>query len=229
MNPTWSMPWSLPQSLGFAATVKAQKRHSNRAIGKSRGGFTSKILALTDALGNLVRFVLLPGQRYDTAQHRRPGSRSHHAARKADVDVQVFSISRDDACRYRIRAHNRQRPAAHDRRNVSGSAALLVSGMKSIISAGTECPPRKFTAEPITVAAPNQVWLADITYPPTAEGCLYLAMVLDMVAKGHRLTPLHSRLSHRQNQSCCSEPGEITLELIHLSAEIIPRHSDYDF
>src|ERR1700744_6177555 len=38
----------------------------SQAIGKSRGGLTTKILALTDALGNLVRFVLLPGQRYDT-------------------------------------------------------------------------------------------------------------------------------------------------------------------
>src|SRR4051794_29747012 len=28
---------------------------------------TTKILALTDALGNLVRFVLLPGQRFETA------------------------------------------------------------------------------------------------------------------------------------------------------------------
>ena len=27
---------------------------------------STKILALTDALGNLVRFVLLPGQRFDT-------------------------------------------------------------------------------------------------------------------------------------------------------------------
>ena len=27
---------------------------------------TTKILALTDALGNLVRFVLLPGQRHDS-------------------------------------------------------------------------------------------------------------------------------------------------------------------
>ena len=27
---------------------------------------TTKILALTDALGNLVRFILLPGQRFDT-------------------------------------------------------------------------------------------------------------------------------------------------------------------
>src|SRR5262249_48292093 len=31
-----------------------------------KGGMTTKILALTDALGNLVRFVLLPGQRFDT-------------------------------------------------------------------------------------------------------------------------------------------------------------------
>ena len=34
-------------------------------MGRSKGGLTTKILALTDALGNLVRFVLLPGQRFD--------------------------------------------------------------------------------------------------------------------------------------------------------------------
>jgi hypothetical protein len=32
----------------------------NQAIGCSRGGLTTKIVALVDALGNLVRFVLLP-------------------------------------------------------------------------------------------------------------------------------------------------------------------------
>src|ERR671911_2195047 len=37
----------------------------NQAIGRSRGGLTTKIVALVDALGNLVRFVLLPGQRHD--------------------------------------------------------------------------------------------------------------------------------------------------------------------
>jgi transposase len=40
--------------------------NGDQAIGKSKGGMTTKILALTDALGNLVRFVLLPGQRHDT-------------------------------------------------------------------------------------------------------------------------------------------------------------------
>jgi hypothetical protein len=32
---------------------------------------TTKILALTDALGNLVRFVLLPGQRFEPLACRR--------------------------------------------------------------------------------------------------------------------------------------------------------------
>ena len=37
-----------------------------QAIGRSRGGLTTKILALVDALGNLARFLLLPGQRHDS-------------------------------------------------------------------------------------------------------------------------------------------------------------------
>jgi len=43
-----------------------QRGTQNQAIGKSKGGMTTKILALVDALGNLVHFVLLPGQRFDT-------------------------------------------------------------------------------------------------------------------------------------------------------------------
>lgn len=38
---------------------------TGQAIGRSRGGLSTKILALTDALGNLIRFVLLPSQRHD--------------------------------------------------------------------------------------------------------------------------------------------------------------------
>jgi len=56
------------------ATIVRVHRHgqgarggtNKQAIGKSKGGLTTKILALTDALGNLVHFSLLPGQRYDT-------------------------------------------------------------------------------------------------------------------------------------------------------------------
>ena len=60
------------------ATIVKVHRHGqgakgglqSQAIGRSKGGMTTKILALTDALGNLVRFVLLPGQRFDTVGRR---------------------------------------------------------------------------------------------------------------------------------------------------------------
>jgi putative transposase len=38
-------------------------------------------------------------------------------------------------------------------------------------------------ARQFTATAPNQVWLADITYWPTLEGWLYLAIVLDMFSR----------------------------------------------
>ena len=37
-----------------------------RPSASSRGGLTTKIVALVDALGTLVRFVLLPGQHHDS-------------------------------------------------------------------------------------------------------------------------------------------------------------------
>ena len=43
------------------------KRGTQRqSIGRSRGGLTTKIVALVDALGNLVRFLLLPGQSHQS-------------------------------------------------------------------------------------------------------------------------------------------------------------------
>src|SRR5882672_10328165 len=50
---------------GPSAWNRRKRGTQNQAIGKSRGGLTTKIAALVDALGNLVRFVLLPGQHHD--------------------------------------------------------------------------------------------------------------------------------------------------------------------
>ena len=44
---------------------RGRKRGLNQATGRSKGGMTTKILALTDALGSLVRFLLLPGHHFD--------------------------------------------------------------------------------------------------------------------------------------------------------------------
>lgn len=38
------------------------------ALGRSKGGFTMKIHALVDALGNPLKFILTPGQRHDITQ-----------------------------------------------------------------------------------------------------------------------------------------------------------------
>src|SRR5436190_2085044 len=52
--------------LGPSPWTRRKRRSQGQAVGRSKGGMTTKILALTDALGNLVRFVLMPGHRFDT-------------------------------------------------------------------------------------------------------------------------------------------------------------------
>src|SRR5258708_38999710 len=51
---------------GPPAWHRRKRGTQNQAIGRSRGGLTTKILALVDALGNLSRFILMPGQRHDS-------------------------------------------------------------------------------------------------------------------------------------------------------------------
>src|ERR1700694_1981078 len=51
---------------GPSAWHRRKRGTQNQAIGRSRGGLTTKIMALVDALGNLIRFVLLPSQRHDS-------------------------------------------------------------------------------------------------------------------------------------------------------------------
>lgn len=45
-----------------------RNQHEREALGRSKGGFTTKIHALVDALGQAVRFTLTPGNRNDITQ-----------------------------------------------------------------------------------------------------------------------------------------------------------------
>jgi transposase len=45
-----------------------KRGQKNQALGRSCGGFTTKIHALCDALGNPLRFVLTGGERHDSTQ-----------------------------------------------------------------------------------------------------------------------------------------------------------------
>jgi len=50
-----------------SAGYKKDSQDEN-ALGRSKGGFTTKIHALVDALGNPLKFILTPGQRHDVTQ-----------------------------------------------------------------------------------------------------------------------------------------------------------------
>jgi len=44
------------------------KKHGAQCLGRSRGGFSTKIHIACDALGNGLRFILTGGERHDSTQ-----------------------------------------------------------------------------------------------------------------------------------------------------------------
>ena len=47
---------------------RSAKKHGAQSLGRSRGGFSTKIHLAADALGNALRFILTGGQRNDITQ-----------------------------------------------------------------------------------------------------------------------------------------------------------------
>jgi glutamate 5-kinase len=45
--------------------LRSAKKHGQQSLGRSRGGFSTKIHLATDALGNAIRFILTGGERND--------------------------------------------------------------------------------------------------------------------------------------------------------------------
>jgi transposase len=61
-----STPCSTAQSCGHISIAPALKKDGeDQAIGRSKGGLSTKIHALVDALGNPLVFLLTPGQAHD--------------------------------------------------------------------------------------------------------------------------------------------------------------------
>ena len=59
----------MPPSSAHISTLRAQKRGTDdEAIGRSRGGLSTKIHAAVDALGNPLRFILTAGQAHESKQ-----------------------------------------------------------------------------------------------------------------------------------------------------------------
>jgi putative transposase len=97
--------------------------------------------------------------------------------------------------------------AADAPRRPAGLAALPRRARTTDSRHGYPIAPNRL-ARNFQAAAPNQIWLADLTYIPTGEGWLYLAAILDM----------HTRKivgwSMRQTLHT-----EIALEALHMAIE----------
>src|SRR5437764_14292963 len=57
----------MPPLCALTSTAPEREKNGGQAIGRSRGGLTTKIHALVDALGNPVDLILTPGQAHDLA------------------------------------------------------------------------------------------------------------------------------------------------------------------
>lgn len=88
------------QSLERTNVHMAIQKHSKdqEALGRSKGGFTTKIHALFDALGNPLKLNLTAGQRNEITQAETLIKNIHNATVVADqgYDSNVFIASLED-------------------------------------------------------------------------------------------------------------------------------------
>ena len=90
-----------------------------QGIGRSSGGLTSKIVAIVDALGYLVRFVILPGQAHDlagvSAQLRDLGCGALIGGKAFDANWLIGEIEKSGAMAVIPPRRNRTETRHHDR------------------------------------------------------------------------------------------------------------------
>ncbi len=70
------------------------KKHGAQSLGRSRGGFSTKIHLATDALGNALRFILTGGERNDITQAEAlvEGLAAEHVIADKGYDAESFVI-----------------------------------------------------------------------------------------------------------------------------------------
>jgi len=122
------------------------------------------------------------------ARRRAPGPRAAEDLALADEIVAIHSGSRQTYGAPRIHAELRDRGRRHGRNRIARlmRQKRIVGRQKGRHRVQTTdsnhdhpIAPNRLAQAPPT-SAPNQIWVADITYIPTDEGWLYLAGVLDL-------------------------------------------------
>jgi len=135
----------------------------------------------------MARVLGVSGSGFHAWRHRRPSS---HAVADAALLKRIRTIhanSRETYGAPRVHAELRARGEGHGRKRVARlmRAAGLVGASRRGGAAVTTRRDRDARPAPDLVdrnfvaVRPNQLWVADITFVPTASGFLYLAVVLD--------------------------------------------------
>ena len=120
-----------------------------------------------ESLRKIANRELLVDIRRVHAQHRgRYGAPRIHAELRAEGQT---------VCRKRVERVMRQHGI---RAHAPCRYRVCTTDSKHSLPVAANLLDRNFTAD-----RPNQVWLADITYVPTGEGWLYLAVVLDLFTR----------------------------------------------
>jgi len=116
------MEWTMIDSTVIRAHACAagygKDTQEQEALGRSKGGFSTKIHALVDALGNPLKFVLTPGQRHDITQAKNLSADIVNASiigdTAYDADHFIESI-KDQQCKPEIPPRrNRKQPRDYD-------------------------------------------------------------------------------------------------------------------
>jgi len=122
---------------------------------------------------------------------RSPSQRDQLDAQLTSQIVEIFETSRGTYGRHRVRAElvERGHECGHNRVGRLMRQAQLVARGRRMRRPRTTRSDHSLPVAPnlldrdFSATAPNQKWLADITYIPTTDGWLYLAVVLDVFSR----------------------------------------------
>jgi putative transposase len=124
---------------------------------------------------------------------RPPSPRAQRHAQIQQAVQQVHAQSHGIYGSYKVARQLAERPDLESACRNTVAKAMREMGLKSCIprtftpittqADPTKHPAPNHLAQDFTAEAPNRKWVTDITYLPTAEGWVYLAVVLDLFSR----------------------------------------------
>jgi putative transposase len=130
---------------------------------------------------------------YNAWLDREPSPRAQRQERIQQAVRQVHAESHGIYGSHKVARQLAERPDLESACRNTVAKAMRELGLKSRISRAftptttqadpTKQPAPNHLAQDFTATAPNRKWVTDITYLPTAEGWVYLAVVLDLFSR----------------------------------------------